>query len=161
MAKEDAASTPPPPRSGSWIKDVVAALVVLGFGVATWIGAGNFPESPTASGVGPGLWPQFTAAVLVGLASLLLVKTLWGKTVEVNASPINQSQWLPLILVLGTLVVYLSIWPIVGFFPTTLAAILLMSKTLGLTQWRRAALWSLGVTIGVWILFDQLLTVPL
>lgn len=164
MSREGATVAATSSHEGSRAKDLgtaLAALVVMALGVAVWVGATNLPEPPVAGAISASFWPRLIAGALVGLGGFLLLRALWGKTAHVNEAPINRSQWLPLMIVLGTLVVYLSVWPIVGFVPTSLVAILLISKTLGLTQWRRAAIWSLGVTLVVWMLFDQLLGVPL
>jgi putative tricarboxylic transport membrane protein len=143
------------------ILDAVAAVAVIGFGAAIWVGSSGFPTIAVEGQISPSFWPRVVSGLLVGLGALLLVLALLGRTTPVEAEAANRAQAAPLALVLGLLVAYLISWSLVGFLPATLVAFLLLGKVLGTVAWWRAALWSLVLTLVVWGLFGQLLRVPL
>jgi len=148
-------------NTGRQTGDAVTAIAVTAFGLAVWISSSSFPQPFTEDQISGSFWPRVIAGLLVGLSGILLIGALLGKNAPVDADPINPAQWPPLALTLGLLVAYALVWPVAGFLPTTFVASLLLSKILGVAKWRRAAVWSLILTLVVWGLFDYLLEVPL
>lgn len=148
-------------RTNDRVSDMVAAVVVIAFGLAVWLVSGGFPGSPVRDQVDPSFWPRAVAGALVGFGGILLVMSLLGRGTPTDAEPVNPAQRPALALVLGILVAYPLAWQLVGFLPATLVAFLLLSKVLGIARWWRAALWSLVLTLVVWGLFRLLLGVPL
>lgn len=143
-------------RSG----EVAVAVAIVTFSLALWAGTLGFPEG-AGNVVGAAFWPRMVAAILAVLGIILLVESLLGRTIDVDADPINKAQWLPMTLVLFIIFFYVLVWPVVGFLPATLVGLVLLSKVLGIAEWWRAVFWSVILTAVVWGLFAQLLKVPL
>ena len=159
--------TPPkqqedPRATGRHRGEVAAALVIVALSLGIWVATFDVPEALTAGQIGGAAWPRLVASLLLVFGLSLLVRAVRGhRADDTGIEPVNPAQWRPLALVLVIIAAYIVAWPLVGFAPVSLVAVLLLARLLGVSTWWRAAAWAVALTGIVWLLFIRLLEVPL
>lgn len=102
------------------LKDVLAGLVFIGFGLAFAILALGY-DLGTPVQVGPGGFPLVLGSILVLLGGLIAVKG----TIEGEAEPIGVIPWRALGLVIGSVVVFALTVRGLGVIPATFVTTLM------------------------------------
>jgi hypothetical protein len=83
------------------VKDVLAGLAFIGFGLAFAVGASRYALG-TALNMGPGYFPLLLGAVLIGLGILVIVKgRIAGEVSEIGPVP-----WKAIALIIGALLFF-------------------------------------------------------
>jgi len=143
-----------PPQGGP-VYQVVAALVVLSFGIAAGVlsygyGLGSLRRP------GPGLWPFLVAALIVVLGVVLLAV---GRDLD-DAEKFTRASYL--VLVGGATFVGLGLLlPTIGFeIPAVLLGIVWL-RFLGGESWRSTIVISVLTTAAFYLLFLYALSIPL
>jgi len=128
-------------------------LVVLGVGVAALVGAAGLSLGELTE-PGPGLWPFIVALLLTGTSLVLVVIDD-----PADFEPWTRSSARIAGGVVG-LAVFILAFEAIGFLLPAFLMLLLWLRVFGGESWR----WSLGLglagSVGIYLLFDQLLGVP-
>jgi hypothetical protein len=98
-------------------KDFWSGLLFAAFGIAAIVIAANYPLG-TAARMGPGYFPRGLGLLLVALGAALVLRGVRGK-----GPPLPGWQWRPLLVVLGSVVVFAVIVTRVGLLLSTVALI--------------------------------------
>ena len=134
---------------------IISGLMIC---FAAWFAweASTLPESMTLGAPGPGRIPMIAAMMIGGFAALLLVQELRSK--DRTSVPYPQQ---PRVAIMGGAgVVYAILIPVLGYYlatPVFMLPVLVLLRT----SWRAAMGVTAGFTAFVFLVFDQLLNVPL
>jgi hypothetical protein len=143
-------------------RDVLEGVVIAGAAVGVWVAASALPPAPVEGELSSGGWPQVLAIALGVLGLGVIVQALRGRVKrDESLDPINPAQWPTLAGTLAILVAFLVAWPSVGFLPSAFVAFVLLSRLLGVGNWLRSAAWGVGLALLLWVLFEELLNIPL
>ncbi|MEO8304995.1 MAG: tripartite tricarboxylate transporter TctB family protein [Betaproteobacteria bacterium] len=102
-------------------KDFVAGLLFVATGAAAILIAANYPLG-TAARMGPGYFPRILGILLILLGSALSLRGL-----RLQGSPLPGWRWRPIIIVLGSVVLFGLVVNIVGLAISTVGLIILSS----------------------------------
>lgn len=136
--------------------EIGASLFFLLVGIAVMVGSVKLnlgsPTSPQ-----PGLFPFLGGAFVVAMSSVLLVKGWLGQGKDINYFKGAQG---PAIFVSG-MAVYVAILNPLGFVISTIFLGIVILRVLKVTSWKVIAVASIGVSVGTYLLFNELLGVSL
>lgn len=132
---------------------VVGALLFV-LAVAYGVVGRNYESAFTSDPLGPSAFPQLLAVALGITALVLLFRPGPGVEWPHGLALVRQ------IVAVAVLLAYAFVLEPVGFIPATAAAIAVLAVQLG-GRWGPAAVLGLGVSIGLFILFDPVLGLPL
>ena len=102
-------------------KDFVAGLMFAAVGAAAILIAANYPLG-TAARMGPGYFPRILGILLIVLGAALALRAL-----KLNGSPLPGWHWRPVLIVLGSVVLFGLIVIKVGLALSTVILIVLSS----------------------------------
>jgi len=143
-----------------------AAVVLLLLGLGYLLAATQYPIGEI-SNPGPGFTPRLLGIVFTILSSYLLVKSFIGPPKETHqpahdgeASP-GCKEGVQVTKVMTTLILYVAAMNYLGFALSTLLAIFLNSRFMGLEGWRKPAFLGIGTVVLAQLLFVLALDVPL
>ena len=102
-------------------KDFLAGLLFTATGVAAILIAAKYPLG-TAARMGPGYFPRILGILLIVLGSSLALRAL-----RIQGSPLPGWNWRPIVIVLGSVVLFGLVVNIVGLALSTIGLILLAS----------------------------------
>ncbi|MCE9681682.1 tripartite tricarboxylate transporter TctB family protein [Halomonas alkalisoli] len=146
-------------------RDLAVAVVVLLFGIGGWIWAQQFPVRAM-------LWPNiiFIALALLGAGYMgfLLLRLLVFSRGSVTASEkedktadeavrLSGQQLMLLSIAALTTVVYLFVFPVIGFYSATFLFLLVVPLLLGYRNLRWIVGYSTITVLLLWLVFDLLL----
>ena len=151
----------------SWKTDIVTGTGVILFAGFVLISSLRFPP-PRDTDFGPALFPRVVAAILLVLGILVLLQVRKLRTRAQSCTTDTTGEELPttvggmrnVAVTLVTIVVYIAVVDEVGFIPTTLVFLFVLTKAYGLTTFR-SVLSSCFITAFVFVLFSLLLRVVL
>jgi hypothetical protein len=103
-------------------KDFAAGLLFAAVGVAAVVIAANYPLG-TAARMGPGYFPRILGILLIVLGSALALRAL-----KLQGAPIPRWHWKPIVIVLGSVVLFGAIVNSVGLALSTVILIVLASS---------------------------------
>ena len=103
-------------------KDFVAGVLFAAVGVAAIVIAANYPLG-TAARMGPGYFPRILGILLILLGSALALRAL-----RVQGAPLPRWHWKPVVVVLGSVVLFGAIVNSVGLALSTVILIVLASS---------------------------------
>lgn len=118
----------------------------------------------TPQELGPGLVPLIAALVILGTGIALIVRTLLGKGEapqgEAAEKP-HQKGWIRVLVILFGL----AIWPLLssamGYVIPTFLVSFGIAKATGYSGWRGPVFLSIGVALGIWVLFSRVFSTDL
>ena len=135
------------------MSDRILGLVILG--LAIWYGwtAGSY-EASFGDPLGPAAFPQMLA-VPTALLSLFLI-------LRPDPDPVwpERRQGLFQVVTIGVLIAYAFFLEDLGFVLATTIAVIAMSRLLG-ASWLKSAISGVVMAVGLFVLFDVLLGLPL
>jgi len=99
-------------------KDFVAGLLFVAVGIAAIVIAANYTLG-TAARMGPGYFPRILGILLILLGSALALRGL-----RLQGSPLPGWRWRPVLVVLGSVVLFGSIVDVVGLALSTIILII-------------------------------------
>jgi hypothetical protein len=102
-------------------KDFVAGILFAAVGIAAIVIAANYPLG-TAARMGPGYFPRILGILLILLGSALALRAL-----KLQGAPIPRWHWRPVVVVLGSVVLFGLIVNSVGLALSTILLIVLSS----------------------------------
>jgi hypothetical protein len=124
------------------VKDILAGLTFVGFGLAFALGALTYPIG-SAARMGPGFFPLLAGALLAVLGVLLVLKS----AVESDAEPLTSPGWRGLALVVAAILVFGLTVRGLGLVPTLFLTAVLTALASRQTKLPGAALLAVGLTI--------------
>jgi len=118
-------------------KDFWAGVLFIAFGLAAFGIALNYPWG-TASRMGPGYFPRVLGLILAVLGAILLLRGL-----KLSGQRIVWGSPKPVVIVLGTVVVFGLIVAKLGLIASTLILVILSSTASDEFRWKEAVIASL------------------
>jgi putative tricarboxylic transport membrane protein len=138
--------------------DRLAAIVIFVVAVLYIRESSSFRGVTVADVVGPSAYP-----ILIGglMAALAVVQFIRSRPPASATGPAFWTRHGRALLLIGALIAYTRLLEPIGFLITTFAYLSLSHVWLGERSWRRAVAIALGVTFGLWFLFDRTLDLRL
>ena len=103
-------------------KDFVAGLLFVATGAAAILIAANYPLG-SAARMGPGYFPRILGILLIILGAALALRAT-----RIQGSPLPGWHWRPIVIVLGSVVLFGLVVNIVGLAISTVGLIILASS---------------------------------
>lgn len=135
----------------SWIKspkDFWAGVVYIAFGVAAIALAFNYPVG-SAGRMGPGYFPRALGTILIALGALLALRAL-----RTRGSPLQFETFKPLIIIIGSVVLFGLAAPKLGLMVATVILIVASSTASDEFRWKEAVIASIFLAIFTYIAFS-------
>jgi len=127
-----------------------AGLMFVGLGLAFALGATNFSFGSSAS-PGAGYFPFGLGVVLALLGGVVLFQSLTLETPD--GCPIGAIAWKPLLVVVGSVVLFGLALPRLGLVATLPLVVALASLAGDEFRWQEAALNAVALTALCWVVF--------
>ena len=127
-----------------WIKspkDFWAGVLYIAFGLATILIALNYPAG-TSGRMGPGYFPRGLGAMIA-----LLGVVLCARGIRVTGPRISLGSPKPLVVILGSVVLFGIAVPVVGLALATLLLVMVSSTASGEFRWKEAIIASLALAV--------------
>jgi hypothetical protein len=118
----------------------------------------------TAQELGPGLVPLIAALVILGTGIALIVRALLGKgqpPQAKNSESLHQKGWIRVLVILGGLAIWPPLSSVTGYVIPTFLVSFCIAKATGYSGWRGPVLLSIGVALGIWVLFSRVFSTDL
>jgi hypothetical protein len=118
----------------------------------------------TAQELGPGLVPLLAALVILGTGIVLIVRILLGKgqaSQDEVVEDLHQKGWIRVLIILGGLVIWPLLSSAMGYVIPTFLVSFCIAKTTGYPGWRGPVVLSIGVALGIWVLFSRVFSTDL
>jgi hypothetical protein len=132
-----------------------SGLLFIGFGVATIILCRNYPMGSTVS-MGPGYFPTAVGYILAVLGTIIAATSL-----KIEGEGITPFAWRPILLLSAAFAGYGLAVDRIGFISALLVLIVLSAAAGREFKWKEVLIMSVVLIAGCWVLFIQLLTLPL
>ncbi|MEV0701035.1 tripartite tricarboxylate transporter TctB family protein [Saccharopolyspora sp. NPDC050389] len=142
-------------RRGPSRTSVVPSLALLAIGVAAVI-SGILLEQRNGEPAGPGLWPVFAGILLVATSAVMLFKRPLRTVDRVNLAELSQILWGVLLLA-----VFIALLKATGIVTACAVTGIVWLRFLAKESWLVSALVPTGVGLVIYVVFVQLLDVPL
>ncbi|MFO1305594.1 MAG: tripartite tricarboxylate transporter TctB family protein [Burkholderiales bacterium] len=144
-------------------KDFWAGVLYMVFGATAIIIALSYPAG-TAGRMGPGYFPRALGALLIALGAFLSLRAL-----RIQGAPIHFASPKPLIVVIGSVVVFGIAAPILGLAIATVLLVIVSSTASDEFRWKEATIasvliaaftvvafaWGLQLQLPVWPWFAR------
>ena len=130
-------------------KDFWAGVLFVSLGIAAIVISDNY-KLGTAARMGPGYFPLILGILLIALGAII---TLRG--VRINGEAISAWKWRPLLVVLGSVVMFGAIVPTLGVLISTILLIVVSSAASHEFRPKEALLMGVGLavlSVGVFII---------
>lgn len=105
--------------------------------------------------------PRFYMVLIVAFALVLAGQSLLKRRIEGPAPADSLKPVKPAAIAFGFILLYVILMFVLGYLASTLLFLALMFVYLGERRWARIGLWALSVTVIVFLIFSNLLDVPL
>jgi putative tricarboxylic transport membrane protein len=137
------------------MKNVIAALFIIGGSLFFYSLAGQFPEVKGYQQMGDAFWPRLILLVLMGLSVLLIIQTLLvrGKKKAEKKYPVEPRDRAALLEIMAGIFLYVLAIPYLGFLLSTFCALIAFSYLMGGRKMKSTILFSLGMTAAVYVVF--------
>ena len=129
-------------------KDFWAGVVYMLFGVAAIVIAFNYPVG-SAGRMGPGYFPRALGVLLIFLGALLALRSF-----RTRGSPLSFGSFKPLIIVIGSVVLFGLAAPKLGLMVATVILIVASSTASDEFRWKEAVIASIFLAIFTYIAFS-------
>lgn len=148
-------------RIRSFTRDFLAAGVLLLLAIWIWYYSGKFPDLPEGY-PGPKLFPRIIAVglALIGLGMGLTQFLTQSAPQRDPRVPAEDKSRIRLVLGILLLAIFPPLSSLLGFIPTLLVVGVLIGFSLQVKWWK--AILTVGITVlGIYLIFSELLSVPL
>ncbi len=122
-------------------KDFWAGVLFISFGLAAVLIAREYPIG-TAGRMGPGYFPRALGIIMIALGALLSLRAL-----KINGPKIELLSFKPLLIVLGSVVLFALVAPKLGLVVATILLILASSTADREYRWRESMIASVVLAI--------------
>ncbi|NND32350.1 MAG: tripartite tricarboxylate transporter TctB family protein [Saprospiraceae bacterium] len=138
--------------------NILTSTFVLLIGILVFIFSRQFPVLPEGH-PGPGLFPSVLGGFLILAGVLLLISAFRPRAINDTAS-FEKGNWRIVLLMLAVIVVFPFLQQFLGFLPALAIAILIVGLLMRL-RIVKAILVTLLTTAFIYLIFNQILHVPL
>ena len=122
-------------------KDFWAGIMFITFGLAALLIAREYPIG-TAGRMGPGYFPRVLGFMMIGLGAILSLRAL-----KLRGTPIQFGSFKPLLIVLGSVIIFALLAPKLGLVLATIALILSSSVASDEYRWKESIIASLVLAV--------------
>lgn len=135
---------------------LIASVIMILLSIGIFLEASTFKKAEAAIAEGPGFYPQLLASTLAILSLLIIYNTLRKKD-DVKLMFFNKR------VVYGTIIIiaYCIIFNFLGFALSSIIAMAFLVKIMGGTSWKTIIISSTVIPVGIYLVFNNLLQVPL
>jgi hypothetical protein len=130
-------------------KDLVAGLMFVGIGIAAIVIASNYTLG-TAARMGPGYFPRILGILMILLGAIIALRSL-----RVSGPPLPGWKWRPVLVVLGSVIVFGFALNWLGLVLSTILLIVLSSAASTEFRPKEAAISSVllaALVVGVFVI---------
>ncbi len=147
--------------------EVIIGFVIIIFGTASYIIAGNFEVE--AVGVGPAFFPRLMSGMLIFLSIILILNSVL-KIYSTTAPPpeakeeeivVTTKAVRKIIACIAGLFVYWWVMYYLGYIGPTIVFLVFMMLLLGERNPIKIGCWSIGLPMLLYTVFEKILNVPL
>lgn len=139
--------------------DIFVGLLILFLSVSVFVMTQQF-VGKVYTGYGPDRFPRFLAVVWSVLGIMLIVNAVRNKFFEEDMK-ITAYGLIRVSVVLGMTVAALIAMNFIGFIIATMIYIFLIMSYLKEKSWTGRIITSIGVTIGIYLIFKYVMVIPL
>lgn len=145
------------------VQDIVLGVVLMTLAaIWTWLVVDTIPPGFGDGEIGARAFPLAFGLILLGLAALLLLRTLLMSDDNAATPAADAPKWVPALLLLGEIALYGFLLEKVGFvLATPVIVLLVMMVNLRVLSISKLLSMSLGLTVGCWIIFEKVLGIYL
>ncbi len=137
-------------------RDRIVALIILILGIGYLLAAISLPSAPIGDPLGPKAFP----IVLGGLMILLGATILIGPEKGLESHPLKRT-FSSVFALAGLLGGYGYTLPLIGYPLGTFLFLFITARMMGERSWILCILLSVGLSLGIYLLFTQALGIPL
>ncbi|MFH1757833.1 MAG: tripartite tricarboxylate transporter TctB family protein [Pseudomonadota bacterium] len=141
------------------MKNIIAALVIIGGSLFFYFLAGRFPEVTGFQQMGDAFWPRLILLVLMGLSAILLIQTLLSRSQKKSEKklPAEPRSRLAMLQTMAGIILYVLAIPYLGFLLSTFCALMAFSYLMGNRKMKNTIFFSLGMTAAIYVVFGFLI----
>lgn len=140
--------------------DRITAIVILVFSALVIFESGKMPQMVEFA-PGYGFFPFWLGVIMAVLSILLFVESYRRPAEEDEPQPFPaRKAMLAVVAMLVILVVYVATLEILGYVIGTIAAVLAMLILLEREPWKKAAIFAVAFTAGLYVVFHVALGIP-
>ena len=139
--------------------DIFVGLLIFFISVAVFVMTQKF-VGKVYTGYGPDRFPRFLAVIWSILGIMLIVNALRDKFFQEDMK-ITAYGLIRVSAVLGLTIAALVAMNYIGFIPATMAYIFLIMSYLKEKSWTGRIITSIGVTMGIYLIFKYVMVIPL
>lgn len=145
------------------VQDIVLGVVLMTLAaIWTWLVVDTIPPGFGDGEIGARAFPLAFGLILLGLAALLLLRTLLMSDDNATTPAADAPKWVPALLLLGEIALYGFLLEKIGFvLATPVIVLLVMMVNLRVLSISKLLSMSLGLTVGCWIIFEKVLGIYL
>ncbi|HOL93378.1 MAG TPA: tripartite tricarboxylate transporter TctB family protein [bacterium] len=146
------------PRVDLWADVLIGGCMAMA-SMGIFIASGNYARENMP--VSPEVYPRLLAGLLGPLGLYLLGRSV--RRLKHSPEPAGRRKriWPVIATVFLALVAYVAVMTMAGYVVSTMAYLVFMMRYLGERRLGLIAVWVLGVTLGLYFSFQQILGVPL
>jgi hypothetical protein len=142
--------------------EVLGAVVALVLSALLYVLAGQIDLRAETGGIDPRWWPRTLGMAGVGLSVVLLAVALLRRPPErEDVEAATRSGRIRLALAVVLSLAYIVVWPVVGFATATAVLLAASTAVFGGRGLRALAVFPVGMTAALYLLFHTVLKVPL
>jgi len=139
--------------------DIFVGLLILFISVSVFVMTQQF-VGKVYTGYGPDRFPRFLAVIWSILGIVLIINAMREKIFEEDMK-ITAYGLMRVSMVLGLTIAALIAMNFIGFIPATMVYIFLIMSYLKEKSWIGRIATSIGVTMGVYLIFKNVMVIPL
>lgn len=135
---------------------IIASSVLIIFSIYVLIESAKFETSEAAITLGPGFYPSLLAGAMI-ILNLLIIYNMLRSKADNKITFINKRVFIGLILIVGFAVIF----KFLGFVLSSIIMMLFLCRVMGASNWKVIGVCSVIIPIGIYLVFNNLLMVPL
>jgi len=139
--------------------DIFVGLLIFFISAALFVMTQQF-VGKVYTGYGPDRFPRFLAIIWSILGIILIINAVRNKIFEEDMK-ITAYGLVRVSAVLGLTIAALIAMNYIGFIPATMAYIFLIMSYLKEKSWTGRVITSIGVTMGIYLIFKYVMVIPL
>lgn len=129
-------------------KDFWAGILFIAFGLAALLVAREYPIG-TAGRMGPGYFPRALGFIMMGLGAILALRAL-----KLQGTPMQFGSFRPLLIVLGSVILFGLAAPKLGLMVATIILILVSSLASHESRWKESIVAALVLALFTYLIFS-------
>ena len=141
-----------------------AVLALVSIGSYVWVRCSSFhTDAFSRPGLSASFFPELSLLLMGGLSVVLLIKSLVARSKnlpsEGNASRLDRSQIRQVAAITATMVAYVYAIELIGYYLSSVLAMITVMLILGIRNWLRLLLVPPGLMLAVYLFFELTLKI--